>query len=296
MLNEQNSKRRWSQRHRIVTRLVPLPAILFALLPISGSRTAHAQVQSIIVNEPSEWRFRDTVLLGNRKTLLISGSATDPSGVSQILVNGSPVAFKKDSQNPRFVLFETTVSADSIKDKTTLTLVPVKGTRFERSFNADSPLIQQRRRAAATVILAAETSVVKPLVPDSQRTSQPLQRRDPFPAFRKRSIGYGAAAGVGVLFIVLSKSDKGATCTTSSTSYCTNAGGSSGARTFGVGLVAASVAALTVDAFLIHRRENKVKQDEASKAPTSGALQFEAPAILGVRHGLGLGVLHLSFR
>jgi hypothetical protein len=205
------------------------------------------------------------------------------------------VPFQKDPKNPRFWLFETTIPADSIKDKTTLTLVPIKGTRFERSFNADSPLIRQRRLNAATVVVKVDSSEVKPVVSDSQRLPLPVQRRDPWPGFKKRSIAYGVGAGAGVLFVVLSKSDNNCAAT-SSTYNCPNDGGGSGARTFGVGLVAASVGLLGIDAFLTSRRDRDAKQNVALKTSSSNAFQFAAPAIVDLHRGFGIGVVRLSLR
>jgi hypothetical protein len=202
----------------------------------------------------------------------------------------------KDPQNPKFWLFDMTVPADSVPARTILKLVPGKGTQLEQSYAADSPFIREQLRKAAATIAKAEPKAVVPVAPEPQRpTTTPVRRADPWPSFKKRSIGYGVGAGAGILLVVLSKSDDNCYAA-SSTVNCSNDGGSSGARTFGVGLVAASVVALGVDAFLTSRRDKEAKQSVALKTSSSSAFQFAAPAIVDLHRGFGLGVLRLSLR
>src|SRR5215208_1286171 len=117
MFNEQTAVRRLSR----ITALCGLAASLI------GPRMAAAQTRSLTVIEPSEWRFKDTLFLGDRRVLRIRGSASDSSGVTQVLVNGRPAALMKDPQNPKFWLFDMTIPADSVPARTILKLVPGKG-------------------------------------------------------------------------------------------------------------------------------------------------------------------------
>ena len=288
--------RRRSRASAAQSRRASQVAALWALAAsLIVSAAAGAQSRSLTVIEPSEWRFRDTLLLGDRKVLRIRGSASDTSGVTQILVNGRPATLRKDPQNPKFWLFDTTVPVESIRDQTTLTLVPGSGPRLEQSYAADSPLICEQRRKATTTVAKTEPTVVVPVAPQPQPAAAPVRSADPWPSFKKRSIVYGIGAGAGTLLVVLSKSDNNCDATPS-TINCANDGGSSGAKTFGVGLVAASVVALGVDAFLTSRRDKEAKQSVALKTSSSNAFQLAAPAIVDLHHRIGLGVLRLSLR
>jgi hypothetical protein len=275
-------------------RRASLVAVLWATAGVFIGSNARAQNPSLIINEPTEWRFKDTLNLGERKSLRISGSATDASGVSSVLVNGQPATLKRDPKNPKFWLFEKTIPSDSVTAEIRITLVPVRGSRLEEAYTADTPLLREQRRNAAAALAKAQTPAAAPAATDSQRMPPPVRGADPWPSFKKRSIGYGAAAGVGTLLAVLSKSDN---CNSSSSTLdCANDGGSSGARTFGVGLVAAAVVAFGVDAFLTSRRDNAAKQSVALKSSSSRGFQFAAPAVVDLRTGVGFGVLHLTTR
>ena len=277
-----------------VSRLTALWTLAACLI---GPAAAGAQSRTLTIIEPSEWRFGDTLVLGDRKVLRIHGSASDTSGVKQVLVNGQAATLKKDPKNPKFWLFDMTIPAESIPGRITLTLVPTKGPQVEQLYAADSPFIREQRRkaAAAATVAKVEPKVVTPVTTVPEPPAPPVRIADPWPPFKKRSIAYGVGAGAGVLLVVLSKSDNNCN-TTSSTYNCSSDGGMSGGRAFGVGLVAASVVALGVDAFLTSRRDNRAKENVALKTSSSNAFQFAAPAIVDLHRGLGLGLLRLSLR
>jgi len=251
-----------------------------------------AQTFVVSIKQPSSWDFGARAVLTVGQPLIIHGTATHRAGILKVLINGQPASLTKDPQNPTYWFFDKTIPSDSVTADVSILFISMNGDSLRKPYRTNSTVVVAQTPPPKPKP-AAEP--VKPTVDPNPRPEIRKASPDLWRPFHHRAIGYGVAAGAGTLLIVLSKSDNNCDATPS-TINCANDGGSSGAKTFGVGLVAASVVALGVDAFLTSRRDKEAKQSVALKTSSSNAFQLAAPAIVDLHHRIGLGVLRLSLR
>ena len=88
------------------------------LLTLAGPRFAHSQ--SILINEPVEWRERRPIILVAGKPVRIAGSVTHPAGVAKLFINGREVAIRQDKAYPDYYEFEKILPADSVPAEVTI--------------------------------------------------------------------------------------------------------------------------------------------------------------------------------
>src|SRR5262249_44850876 len=132
------------------------------------------------------------------KPLKIRGSATDPSGVKEVLVNDRPVVLEPDRGNRAYSLFTTYLQPDSIYSLIRVRLVPVSGTEAIIDCRTDGP------PRPTPVIVGVDSQ--KPTPPSTACDSTPAVARtgasdapDLWQPFHHRAIGYGIAGGVGAV-------------------------------------------------------------------------------------------------
>jgi hypothetical protein len=252
------------------------------LLTLAGPRFAHSQ--SILINEPVEWREGRAVIVVAGKPLRIAGSVTHPAGVAKLFINGREVAIRQDKMYPDYYEFEKILPSDSVTAVLTIRITSVSGQSFEQKYPATlpgGPIVKP------PVVVPVVGPVVGPVAPT-------VTRRSDWGPFKKRGIVYGAAMIGGAVMFTMNKTERAVVCsTTARGSDCVDRKTTSKPYEGAGGALLGGAAFVTiVDALLTSRRAS---HSLASVAVPGGArLSLDVPALAPSSRGTAFQVLRIG--
>ena len=252
------------------------------LLTLAGPRFAHGQ--SILINEPVEWRERRPLILVAGKPVRIAGSVTHPAGVAKLFINGREVAIRQDKAYPDYYEFEKILPADSVPAEVTIRITSVSGQPFEQKFATTLPSVVIEKKP---VVVIEKKPVVDPVPP-------PRAPRNDWGPFKKRGIVYGAAMIGGAVMFTMNKTESAVICSsTARGSDCVDRKTTSKPYEGAGGALLGGAAFVTiVDALLTSRNAS---HSVASVAVPGGVrLSLDVPALAPSSRGTAFQVLRIG--